>query len=310
MFNRIPATPCIRTLFSNVPIEIGKSDAEIVTSVYPPMARATFSRFRIKTPDWISSDHILTIARAAQHYLGVDAPSIIRTIRRPEVRIQPTLIPIMFAQVLPRSTKELLQLEKVTSTLVRQSRRIFVFDRNDSFSFIRPPEAELPLPADLEERQCPAADSSWTWTSSKLHYARSPRVFINLTVQSVALRSENYGDAGIEELIGNIDAGENSLAVVDDSIRRHHRVFSGVFADAQAAAIFDRSTMIVLPLHKRSVRIYERQKGAEHTRIIEEAIKSFGHMRKFRLHSSRRKDARDYLRGHLTYSFPKGGCME
>jgi hypothetical protein len=120
----------------------------------------------------------------------------------------------------------------------------------------------------------------------------------------LAERSRGGGDPAIEHLIGGIESGEHSAVVVEDSPRVSHRVFRGVFADAQAIAIFDRSAMVIFPKHRRAIRLYESSKGAPQASLIAEGIRFFRHMRKFLIHSPRTVGLTSLLRRHLTYQLP------
>lgn len=300
MSHRMPTTAVVRSLFSNVPVESGRSDAEIVSTVRPHIPHATFSRLRMRVPESISHSQLLMLARMAQQYAGADAADILKLVRFPVEFENHHLHATLVAEVYRRSPKELRELESRVHILAAASARLLVFDRSGiSFPYLSPsPEIE------------PHNGSSSTvliskWTQGPpLHYDRCPRVFVNLTRTSLHRRLEKYGDAGMEELIGGIDSGQNSLVIADDNPRRYHRIFRGIFADAEAAVVFDRAAMAVLPRHRRSIRFFDRRHGEHHVRIIEDAIRYFRHMRKYPIHQPSRAAVRRILRAQLSYCIP------
>jgi len=74
------------------------------------------------------------------------------------------------------------------------------------------------------------------------------------------------------------------LSIVDDAPATAHRFLRGIFADAQAVVVFDHEVAMVMPTHMRCIRTYERRASPLHARIIDETIRGFARMRRFRAH--------------------------
>ena len=210
------------------------------------------------------------------------------------------------ARAFSRSKKECLELSEYLRRRVCSADHVYIFDRiGDSFEYLSPASdedepVETKRRVDVDYRQ-----SMWLRDLRLLRYQRKPRVFVNLTSGSLQHRVALYGDAGIEQLIGNVETGEHSLTIVDDSPRFFHRICRRVFAGAAAAVILARS-MLVLPTHGKSIRIYEAAKGDAEARLIKDSIGDFYHMRRFRHHSPTVTGIVTMLKRQLSYDLSLG----
>jgi len=208
---RFTASPIVKGLFSNLPIESGLTDEEIVASTIPRMPHKTFSRLRIAPPAELTGDQVLMIARLAEKtHSGSDAAQVLGMIRGGH----------------------------------------------------RP------------------------------------------NLDSLAERHRRHGDAAIEQLIGNVESGEHSLSIVNDSALLAHRVFRGIFGEADAVAIFDRRAMFVLPRHRNSIRYYDVAANSANGNLIRHTVRLFHRMRRFRTHRSTVSGVTTTLRNCLSYRLP------
>jgi hypothetical protein len=308
MPRRIVTTPVIQSLFTNSPIEFGLTDDEIVTSANPPVNAKSFARWRTALPKSITLNHLLMISRLAESQSLVDAADVIAMVRDPHRHHSHWFYAALAAKTFSCSTKEQLEIAKRVQLLATRAGRIHLFDRSNSFNYLQPPIDEdgefpcLPAPAAVN-----IAASHWLKGPSILRYDRQPRVFVTITQGSMAERIAKHADAGLEHLLTGIEAGEHSLAVISDSLRFSHRIFRGVFADAQAITIFDRSAMVVYPKHQRAFRLYESKDGHTQSQLIAESLRLFRHMRKFLVHAPTIASLGTLLRSNLTYRIPSRG---
>ncbi|GIW76475.1 MAG: hypothetical protein KatS3mg104_1538 [Phycisphaerae bacterium] len=293
---KITVTPFIRNLFCNVPIEGGLTDAEILSKSPVKIAPQTFSRHRIHPPRAVPAEELVAVARAAQARLGIDAAAILAKVRERGAGRCADDFTRLQATSVATSAKDRSRMEKLAKSLAYSSSRIYLFDRSDSFPYLRPEQEELGTD------EVNSDESSWRdKPPAPLRYARRPRVSVLLTADSLRVRHREYGDEGIEQLLGNLEIQEHSLSIIDDSPRRAHRVFRGVLADVMALTIFDRRAMIVYPQHERSFRVYDADRNVVDATLIREAIAALHRLRRFRMHSSRVSAIAAFLKSHLSY---------
>src|SRR5438132_1110259 len=84
--HRLRMTPVIKSLFHDVPIESGMTDAEIVKRIDARVAHKSFSRHRVSPPNWLRFDELRLLARLATLQVGGDPAQVIAMIRDPESR--------------------------------------------------------------------------------------------------------------------------------------------------------------------------------------------------------------------------------
>jgi hypothetical protein len=301
---RFKVTPMLQGLFSNMPVESGMPDADIVTSVNPPVPHKSFARIRNDPPASVTSQQLLMITRFAEHETGIDSASVLQLFRQPEQERFHPLTPLLAARAFSRSTKESHEIAHMVQGFATESGRILLFDRGSSFGYLTPSEESTDEAPDAP----PATDcasGAWSWAWQILRFDRHPRVLVALAKRSLALRQACFADNGIEHLIGTVESGESSLTVVNDQPELSHRVFRGVFAKAQAVAIFGRAAMLVLPQHGKSFRLFEVHRGDFHASYIRESIGLFHRMRKFRVHGPSVNSVVAMLRGYLSYRSPQ-----
>jgi hypothetical protein len=299
---RIPVSPQFSSIFSKVPIESGLPDEQIVIKISPHIHHKTFSRLRLNTPQSVTADQLLMIARLTQSESIADSADVIGVVRNPERYQQHPLFALILARVFSLSKKDEAELLKITHSYASTSGHIYLFDRRDSLKYLCPvsEHQEESLPDLAFDPTC----SQWLEHSSEPHYDRAPRVFVVLTRASVESRATSTGDAAVEQLIGNIECGEHSLTIVNDALRLQHRVFRGIFADAEAVTIFDHKAMLVFPTRRKTFRLYESATGKSEARLIRETIGNFRHMRKFRTHPPSAVGVVSMLRLRLSYRLP------
>jgi hypothetical protein len=293
---RITVTPFVRNLFSNVPIEVGLTDSELVKSTSVKIAHKTFSRYRIKPPGSVAGPQLVHIARVVQAHLGIDSASVLAMVREGPRYSTDSFHVALTARAVGTSAKERFEMERVATAMATSARRICLFDRRDSFEYLRPPVDEAE-----PYRPVIPTKSFWLKQPLTLRYDRAPRVFTVLTAGSVAARASGAGDEAIEQLIGNVEVGNHSLAVIEDGLRRSHRIFRSIFAGSAAVAIFDRFAMIVHPSHTKSFRIYDAREQPSHAQIIHAAIHEFQRMRRFRRHLPTAAAVMSLLKQALSY---------
>ena len=301
---RFASNPVIKGLFSNIPIESGLTDQEIVCSVAPRIPHKTFSRLKLKPPASFKSEQLLMIARFTQSQMSASSADVLHLIRGDVRHAPPALQMAVMARTYSRGAKPCLEASEEAERIASLSSRILMFDRDNSIEYLRSTESDPSEDESTADPAIPPGQSGWTWSSARLRYERNPRVFVVLIANSLRQHVRRDGDTAIEHLIGNVESGEHSLSVIADCPKMAHRIFRGVFAVARSVVIFDRSAMFVLPEHGNSVRLYEARQGAEHTRLITDAIRHYRHMRRFRSHTPTAGGVRKLLRRHLSYRFP------
>jgi hypothetical protein len=240
------------------------------------------------------------LARFAGMHLPIDSADVLRSVRLGETWDSSWLPFAIAAHTFDRSAKASLDASRKIESFISTSGTIYLFDRKDSFECLRPEEEAPDAPVDEREER----SSEWSELSPILRFDRNPRIFAILTLSSLAGRTACYGDAGVEQLIGNVEAGFHSLTIVDESSRAEHRILRGIFADSDAIAIFGRQALAALPCHGRSIRLYEASNGRLQTRIIAESIRLFRRMKRFSAHSPSQQKLMDVLRGFLSYQVP------
>lgn len=302
MTQRISISPVVSGLFSTVAIESGLTDQQIVHSIKPHIPHKTFSRLRINAPETITPDQLLMVSRLAQSQSGISAADVIAMTRGTEMCCDHPVYTAGLARTVSFSTKEITDAETLCRTFASESKRILLFDRGDSFKYLRAaPDVDTEVETDIRPPDVLA--SRWLPVATGLYYERKPRVHAILTPGSLARRAA-CGDPAIEQLIDQIECGENSLAVVNDTPRLQHRVFRKIFGQADAVTIFDRSRMVVYPRHHRSIRIYDATMGPGQASLIGTAIAEFARMRRFRIHLPTVPSVSAVLRKHLSYQLP------
>jgi len=300
--NRFRTTALIRRLVSNPMIESGLTALEISKSVSPDIPAKSIARLELSPPQSVSRAQLKMAVRFAQSQSTVDAADILAIIRDPARYRSHPFREVLAAQIYRPATKEERDLAKRIQTLAATAQRICIFDRADNFPYLRADESDDVELQNSESNPPDVSASAWLADPAGLHYVRHPRVFVTLTVGSLAERKFRNGDPALERLIGGLESGEFGVTIVDADVRREHRMCRGVFANATAVIIFDHGAMVVLPKHGRSIRLYEFQ--ADDAGLIREAIRDFGHMRKFRMHAPTRFGVVSILRQHMSYQLP------
>jgi len=305
MLTRFQASPLIQSLFSNIPIEAGQSDAELAVAVHPPMPHKTFSRLRIAPPKSISSEQLLFIARLTEKQTGISAADVIALARTKQIPAGHPLQEIVLGSSVARSLKSLQATSALSDQIAASSRQIRIFDRADSFAYLRHVEADElpPLPREAYVgREVGLA-------TSNLHnrptlYKRGPRITVHLTHESITTRQRQHGDGAIEQLLHGVETREHSLAVISDEPSRHCRIYRGVFENASAVVLFDNRCMVVSADQGRRIRRYDAADGEGQRRLIRESVRHFAFMRRFMVQPIGTSPIIEYLRSNLSYRLP------
>lgn len=283
---RFTLTPTAKGLFSNLAVESGLADAEIVRSVEPSIPQKTFSRLRIAPPRSVTGEQILFAARSVHQHVGVASDEVIAAVRTRTLDASSRIGRIAAARSFSPLTKDRARAGLFCEKLIDSSKRVYMFDRGQSFAYLAPDPESVGSPPDMPACPC----------------ATPPRISVVLTLESLNVRRRTFGDEGIEALIDHAAAVRHTLSVIDDSNTFYARARRGVFEDAKAVVIFDRTAMFVLPAHERCVRLYESNTSPGHRRLIAESIGHFRRMRNLRQRPV--SSVHLMLLGYLSYSLP------
>lgn len=282
---RYPTTPALKGLFSNLPIESGLSDQEILRSVTPSIPHKTFSRLRIAPPKSLNGDQIRFIARFAQAHAGLDAAEVIATVRHPEQQ-PPERISILSAAAVAAGTKERVRAGSFCDQLIGSARNVCLFDRANSFQYLAPVAED--------------DDPDMSNDTSNGSRNSSPRITILVTLESLAVRARQGGDEAIETLIDHSASPGHHVCLIDDRGGNYARTHVGGFQDAQAIAVIDEDAMFVLPRHERSVRCYTKGQGVVQAGLIAKTMRHFRRLQQLCVPG----DVGQSLRKHLSYRLP------
>jgi hypothetical protein len=307
MPRRYRITPAASNLFSNIAIESGCSDQDNACSGRRPMPHKTFSRIRRQPPASLTADQILHGAFLVQQHTPFGADDYLALARCGRNSGRHGLWTLAVANTQPRDPKSVAHTSRQIQECVAGTSIIDLFDRLDSFAYLRPRTIDEDLTGFSNDPPASTGTSLWCDTAIHWHYDRHPRIRVTLTAGSLSHRLSRYSDNGIEALIGNTESGEHRLTVVRDDVHVAHRVFRDPFGDAAAAAIFNSRRMVVLPVHGRSLRTYDASSDPSHRRIIEQAVRQLRAMRRFRVHDLGQAAVVRYSRGHLSYRLPGWG---
>lgn len=254
MASRIPNTSLIRSLFARMPPESGMTDAQIVAAHDTGVPHKTFSRLRTRPPERVTPRQLLLICRLTAAVTGFDTSEILSIVRDGFTHTDHPLRLLVDGQVIARQGKDAQRLADRCNRRASQAGQILLFDRDDSFACLRPGRP-------------PVRCGEW------------PEVGLICTKGALDARYQNHHDAGIEALLSHLDMGHRAVSIVDDSPLNRHRVFRGVYTEAQAVALFDRSMMVVLPRHGRTWRVYDVDTHPRHAAHIANAIHEWNRMR-------------------------------
>lgn len=304
MSRRYPIPPVVQNLFRTVPLESGGTDVENIMTFGVNVPHSTFARIRVRPPASATREQLLLIARLVQRHTPFSAADVLALVRGGRSAECLRLRALAIADVRPRTVEGASSLASDVRSAASAARRIYLFDRADSFAYLRPPEGDVPFSDVVEHDSAALARSRWLDRPVTWRYERRPRIAVTLTAASLAARLTRYGDEGVEQLIENVEGGDHSLSVLGDDRRSDHRVFRGIFADARAVAIFDDRTMFVLPAHGNTIRTYDARVNPEHGAAIRAGIMAFRHMRRFRAHGTTQVALVSQLRRLLSYRLP------
>jgi hypothetical protein len=297
---RIPLL--VQELFRNLPLESGRTDADIVRASGVP--HKTFARLRIHPPTTVTCDQLLLIARLAQRHTPFSSADILAAVRAGQFAQSDSLWALATASTHRRTVKELEHLSGRIDALARDAKRIYLFDDADSFPYLRPPKRNTSSRNAPESPHGTIANPQWPPCFMAGRFKRRPRVRVTLTAAALRRRAGRLADEGVEHLIDNVESGEHSLTFLKEDPRLQHRICRGVFADAAAVAVFDKSVMVVLPSHARVIRIYDARLNPAHATLIQKSIRQLARMRRFRVHTSKQTSVVAHLHQFLTYHIP------
>lgn len=302
---RIRTSRLFRSPFKNIALESGLGDEQAVCSVQPPIDRKTFARLRNSPPKTITLDQLLMIARLAASTAPVGSADVLGMLRDPDRYLSHPFYSVLVADIYERSFKQLILVTRMVRAIAPTIGHVYLYDNDDSLAYLGGKDQSQCV--DSFAAPTSAATSTLLSQSSgpavRLRYQRRPRVSAVLTSGSLQRRQSVGGDASIEHLLGNVEVGEHSLNVVANDPAIAHRVLRGVFADAQAAAIFGRKLMVVLPRHQRTLRVYHCDDPRQ-AELIAESICFYRHMRRFAVHQRTQAAVVEMLGSLLSYRLP------
>ena len=213
------------------------------------------------------------IARFAGCQAGIDSASVLGLVCLFENECENPLHPVLAAQIFARCPKESREVTDPPQCLTTESDRTSLFYRANSFRYSAPPVEQTD---DLPDTVLVTHWGSSSRSSTLMfRFDRHPRVLAGFSSRIVGGEAVPPGRPGSGAFDWRHRVGEFSLAVVNDRRELSHRVFRGVFAEAQAVAIFGDRAMFMLPDHGNSFRLFQADAGEFQANYIRQVIGLF-----------------------------------